>query len=236
MRKEVDKHAIVRYIAESTELFTKGQTYKAFFVEYWQGKRDSLHVKANDGKIHDYVHFGNFEIIEDVNNVLNMYEAEVKCITHDYDDELLEIKYGQVYKAIGCDIDGLYLIMDESMDCYFYHPNCFEIIDDPHGILNGQSVYHSFYGQANNAKRMEQAHTYSSNHKPELEKDDICGCFYCEEIFSPSEITEWLIHNNPCDKRGTAVCPHCGIDSVIGESSGYPITKPFLRAMKKYWF
>ena len=81
MRKEVDKHAIVRYIAESTELFTKGQTYKAFFVEYWQGKRDSLHVKANDGKIHDYVHFGNFEIIEDVNNVLNMYEAEVKCIT-----------------------------------------------------------------------------------------------------------------------------------------------------------
>ena len=236
MRKEVDKHAIVRYIAESTELFTKGQTYKAFFIEYWQGKRDSLHVKANDGKIHDYVHFGNFEIIEDVNNVLNMYEAEVKCITHDYDDELLEIKYGQVYKAIGCDIDGLYLIMDESMDCYFYHPNCFEIIDDPQGILNDQSVYYSFYGQANNAKRMEQAHTYSSNHKPELEKDDICGCFYCEEIFSPSEITEWLIHNNPCDKRGTAVCPHCGIDSVIGESSGYPITKPFLCAMKKYWF
>lgn len=236
MRKEADKHAIVRYIAESTELFTKGQTYKAFFVEYWQGKRDSLHVKANDGKIHDYVHFGNFEIIEDVNNVLNMYEAEVKCITHDYDDELLEIKYGQVYKAIGCDIDGLYLIMDESMDCYFYHPNCFEIINDPHEILNDQSVYYSFYGQANNAKRMEQAHTFSSNHKPELEKDDICGCFYCEEIFSPSEITEWLIHNNPCDKRGTAVCPHCGIDSVIGESSGYPITKPFLRAMKKYWF
>ena len=236
MRKEVDKYAIVRYIAESTELFTQGQTYKAFFVEYWQGKRDSLHVKANDGKIHDYVHFENFEIIEDTNNVLNMYEADVKCITHDYDEELLELNYGQVYKAIGCDIDGLYLIMDESMDCYFYHPNCFEIIDDPHGILNGQSVYYSFYGQANNAKRMEKAHTYSSNHKPELEKDDICGCFYCETIFSPTEITEWLIHSNPCDKRGTAVCPHCGIDSVIGESSGFPITKPFLHAMSEYWF
>ena len=236
MRKEVDKYAIVRYIAESTELFTQGQTYKAFFVEYWQGKRDSLHVKANDGKIHDYVHFENFEIIEDTNNVLNMYEADVKCITHDYDEELLELNYGQVYKAIGCDIDGLYLVMDESMDCYFYHPNCFEIINDPHGILNNQSVYYSFYGQANNAKRMEKAHTYSSNHKPELEKDDICGCFYCETIFSPTEITEWLIHSNPCDKRGTAVCPHCGIDSVIGESSGFPITKPFLHAMSEYWF
>ena len=83
---------------------------------------------------------------------------------------------------------------------------------------------------------LERAHTYSNNHKPELEKDTICGCFYCEKIFSPAEITEWLIDDNPCDKRGTATCPHCGIDSVIGESSGYPITKSFLHAMKEYWF
>ena len=85
-------------------------------------------------------------------------------------------------------------------------------------------------------KCLEQAHTYSNNHKPELEKDTICGCFYCEKIFSPAEITEWLIDDNPCDKRGTAVCPHCGIDSVIGESSGYPITKSFLHDMRKYGF
>jgi len=34
----------------------------------------------------------------------------------------------------------------------------------------------------------------------------------------------------------TALCPHCGIDSVIGESSSVPITKEFLGKMKKYWF
>ena len=80
------------------------------------------------------------------------------------------------------------------------------------------------------------AHQFSNNHKPELEKDHKCGCFYCLEIFDPAEIEEWLIHDNPCDRRGTAICPYCDIDSVIGESSGFPITKEFLEAMNKVWF
>lgn len=81
-----------------------------------------------------------------------------------------------------------------------------------------------------------KAHRYSSNHKPELENDSICGCFYCGRIFNPSEIEEWIVADNPCDRRGTAICPHCGIDSVIGESSGYPITDEFLSAMNRIWF
>jgi hypothetical protein len=75
------------------------------------------------------------------------------------------------------------------------------------------------------------AHKYSANHKKVLEKDSVCGCFYCLEIFSPQEIYEWIP-----DISGTAVCPYCGIDSVIGESSGYPITKEFLQEMYDYWF
>lgn len=80
------------------------------------------------------------------------------------------------------------------------------------------------------------AHRFSNSHKPELEKDKICGCFCCGKIFSPSEITDWIIDDNPCDRRGTAVCPYCDVDSVIGESSGYPITEEFIRAMKQIWF
>ena len=81
-----------------------------------------------------------------------------------------------------------------------------------------------------------KAHRYANNHKSELEIEQKCGCFCCEEIFSSSEIKEWLVHNNPCDKLGTAICPKCDIDSVIGESSGYPITSEFLKEMKDYWF
>lgn len=75
------------------------------------------------------------------------------------------------------------------------------------------------------------AHKYSSNHKDKLLNDSACGCFYCLEIFSPKDIKDWLK-----DTSGTAVCPYCGVDSVIGESSGYPITKEFLKKMKDYWF
>ena len=80
------------------------------------------------------------------------------------------------------------------------------------------------------------AHSASSNHMEALSKDNICGCFYCLRIYDPQEIEEWIIEDNPIDHGGTAICPYCGIDSVIGESSGYPITHDFLRGMKRIWF
>ena len=55
-------------------------------------------------------------------------------------------------------------------------------------------------------------------------------------IFPPSKIITWIVEDNPCDKRGTAICPYCGVDSVIGESSGFPISKEFLQAMRRRWF
>ena len=44
-------------------------------------------------------------------------------------------------------------------------------------------------------------------------------------------ITEWVEDDN-----GTALCPHCGIDSVIGESAGYPLAREFLKKMNRCWF
>ena len=83
---------------------------------------------------------------------------------------------------------------------------------------------------------LNQAHEMCSNHKPELELDHLCGCFYCRKIFHPSEITEWLVEKTPIDRSDTALCPYCGVASVIGESSGYPITEEFLLAMYERWF
>ena len=75
------------------------------------------------------------------------------------------------------------------------------------------------------------AHQFSSNHKEELQKDKLCGCFYCLKIFNPEEIKFWIK-----DTKGTSLCPYCGIDSVIGAYSGFPITTEFLSEMKEYWF
>ena len=81
-----------------------------------------------------------------------------------------------------------------------------------------------------------EAHKFSNNHMETLRRDSVCGCFYCCRIFDPAEIEDWLIDDNPCDRGGTAMCPYCSIDSVIGESSGYPITREFLEGMRGYWF
>lgn len=74
------------------------------------------------------------------------------------------------------------------------------------------------------------AHKHSSKHRAELEKSEKCGCFFCLNTFSPSEIEDWT------DGENTAICPYCSVDSVIGDASGYPITKEFLQDMRNYWF
>ena len=81
-----------------------------------------------------------------------------------------------------------------------------------------------------------KAHEFSSNHMDKLKNDKVCGCFCCLAIYSPSKIKEWIKANNDCDKNGTAICPYCYVDSVIGESSGFPITKEFLKKMNEHWF
>ncbi len=86
------------------------------------------------------------------------------------------------------------------------------------------------------------AHKHSSRHKDEILKSNICGCFYCLRTFSPTEVEDWVddtvdIRNLPELQESCALCPKCAIDSVIGSSSGYPVTDlDFLKAMNKYWF
>lgn len=83
-----------------------------------------------------------------------------------------------------------------------------------------------------NKKDIISAHKFSSCHKAQLKVEQTCGCFYCLKIFNSSEITVWICD----DKDDTAICPYCGIDSVIGKSSGYEITSELLEKMRKHWF
>ena len=74
------------------------------------------------------------------------------------------------------------------------------------------------------------AHTGSDHHRDELRRSAECGCFYCLGIYPPDLIDEWV------DDGQTALCPECGIDSVIGSASGYPIETDFLQRMREHWF
>jgi len=77
-------------------------------------------------------------------------------------------------------------------------------------------------------KTLKKLHSLASYHKKQLENCDKCGCFNCCKIFKKNKIKEWI------DGRKTALCPHCGIDSVL------PIPQTInyvtLREMRDYWF
>jgi hypothetical protein len=76
----------------------------------------------------------------------------------------------------------------------------------------------------------QDAHKHSSNHRKIVLDSEKCGCFYCLSIFTPDAIKEWS------DEGQTALCPHCGIDSIIGSGSGFIISVTFLREMHERWF
>jgi len=78
------------------------------------------------------------------------------------------------------------------------------------------------------------AHDHSSSHRKEVASSQACGCFYCCSVFPPTRIEEWVYE---VDGEGqTALCPMCGVDSVIGDRSGFPLSSDFLKRMRSYWF
>ncbi|MBC7861858.1 MAG: cytoplasmic protein [Bacteroidia bacterium] len=64
----------------------------------------------------------------------------------------------------------------------------------------------------------------------ELKKSQLAGCYYCKKTFLPSEIAETT------DDGKTALCPKCGIDSVLPDTSPYKLDAETLAALRKYWF
>lgn len=78
---------------------------------------------------------------------------------------------------------------------------------------------------------LQQAHKKSIFNKLEILQSDNCGCFYCLNIYSSSEILEWT------DGDRTPLCPYCGIDSVLGDASQFPAgDKNFLKVMHEAYF
>ena len=86
------------------------------------------------------------------------------------------------------------------------------------------------------------ANRHTTQNRVEIEASRICGCFYCEKIFPPVEIVAWggldvsSFDDPDSATAGTALCPHCGSESVIGDKSGYTINADFLGRMHEAWF
>jgi hypothetical protein len=72
-------------------------------------------------------------------------------------------------------------------------------------------------------------HEDASYHRDAIVASRKCGCFHCLATFRPDKIVKWIDYNQ------TALCPKCGIDSVLGDHSR-PLTRKMLEKMRDYWF
>ena len=83
-------------------------------------------------------------------------------------------------------------------------------------------------------------HTW--NNKAEIESSAVCGCCTCLRIFPANDIVAWIsgdagnLEDLESVRGGTALCPHCGGDAVIGDKSGFGINPNFLARMNEAWF
>ena len=74
------------------------------------------------------------------------------------------------------------------------------------------------------------AHVHASRNREETEASARCACYFCFKTFPTATIKAWI------DANQTALCPFCGVDSVLGNASQIRIDDRFLRQMHQHHF
>ena len=74
-----------------------------------------------------------------------------------------------------------------------------------------------------------------SFHNEQIIKHSLfCVCFHCKRLFYGREVTEWC-DSDSIDNR-TALCPYCGVDSVIGDKDGDIYIEPAMTELMNIQF
>jgi hypothetical protein len=76
--------------------------------------------------------------------------------------------------------------------------------------------------------RLKKAKKHSFKNEREILRSYRAGCYHCRKLFPARKIKKWVTE---LDGTRTAKCPHCEIDSVIGNASGVPLNPTFLHAL-----
>lgn len=74
--------------------------------------------------------------------------------------------------------------------------------------------------------KIEDACKFSAGNRASVAQAVNVGCYFCLRTFAAGEVKEWV------DQDNTALCPHCGIDSVLPEVTD----TAFLSAAHEHWF
>ncbi len=59
-----------------------------------------------------------------------------------------------------------------------------------------------------------------------------CSCLFCRQSYDARKVSEW---NNE-EKRISAICPECGMDTVVGDASGFNLDHDTLKAINQAYY
>ena len=77
-------------------------------------------------------------------------------------------------------------------------------------------------------EKIEQAMKFAISNKKAIQESPKAGCYYCKKTYKPSKVVEFLEHEE------IALCPKCGIDSVLPANSPYEPTNENLAELHQY--
>jgi NAD-dependent SIR2 family protein deacetylase len=80
-----------------------------------------------------------------------------------------------------------------------------------------------------NKKRLDRLHRHARLNRTFMVPGKPCHCFHCLKTFMPEAISGWT------DDGNTALCPYCGIDSVLS-SSADRLTDEVIRQLQSVYF
>lgn len=78
-------------------------------------------------------------------------------------------------------------------------------------------------------KELELAIDFATSNKKNLMNSNKAGCYYCRKIYPAAEVKEFL------ETEDTALCPKCGIDSVLPDSV-CDLSIETLKELHQFWF
>ena len=78
--------------------------------------------------------------------------------------------------------------------------------------------------------QLKKLHAYSSHNKDLVAVSGKCYCFHCKAVVSSYLITDYA------DNGQTALCPKCGIASILPDAIEEVTNKNIIAEMNEYWF
>lgn len=82
------------------------------------------------------------------------------------------------------------------------------------------------------ANALSEWEKHSKNNELEILRSKECACYFCGNIFSARKVSDWASDG----KGASAICPHCGMETVVGDASGIELSKASVEKATSAYF